>query len=148
MAGIPGSGKSTLAERLALERGAVLISTDRLRAEITGRAEDRSRDRAVFARALAAVEENLRAGRDVVYDATNLTPSVRRRVLASVPHHARKICYYLRIPLEMALRRNAARERVVPPSVIAAMHGRFKEPRAEEGWQEIVEIGPEWPANC
>ncbi|MGQ9778620.1 MAG: AAA family ATPase [Bacillota bacterium] len=137
MVGIPGSGKSTLAEKLAAEKEAVLVSTDRLRAELAGSAEDRSRDRLVFARAAIDIEEALRYGLDVIYDATNLTIRDRARILRLVPPGTRKVCYYLKVPLATALARNRSRERVVPPEVIEAMYNRLQEPRPEEGWDEI-----------
>lgn len=141
MAGIPGSGKSTLAERLARERCAVLVSTDRLREELTGSAEDRSRDGAVFGRAMAEIRRNLSGGANVVYDATNLTAGARRRALKAVPPGVRKICWYLPIDLEQAQARNAARERVVPRDVIAGMSARLQEPEMREGWDEIRRFG-------
>lgn len=137
MVGIPGSGKSMLAERLAREGGAVLVSTDRLRAELTGSAEDRSRDRLVFARAAIDIETALGHGLDVIYDATNLTVRDRARILRLLPSGTKKICCYLKVPLEKALARNLGRERVVPPEVVEAMHARLQEPRMEEGWDEI-----------
>ncbi|NLG85236.1 MAG: ATP-binding protein [Firmicutes bacterium] len=137
MVGIPGSGKSTLAERLAVEQEAVLVSTDRLRAELIGSAENRSRDRLVFARAAIDIQEALRYGLNVIYDATNLTVRDRARILRLLPPGTRKVCYYLKIPLEVALARNRRRERVVPTEVMEAMFRRLEEPTTAEGWDEI-----------
>ena len=148
MVGIPGSGKSTAAERIARAEAAVLVSTDRLREELMGRAEDRSRDRLVFARALAVMREALLDGRNVVYDATNLTRDARRRVLKALPAGIRKVCHYLRTPLHAALVRNQARRRMVPPEVIARMCARLRAPEMSEGWDEIrvIEVTPTPPA--
>lgn len=140
MVGIPGSGKSTFAEQLAAQTEAVLVSTDRLRAELTGSPTDRSRDRLVFARAAIDIEAALRYGLNVVYDATNLTVHDRERMLRLVPAGTKKVCYYFKVPLETALVRNQNRERVVPPEVIEAMFRRLEEPRPEEGWDEIKVI--------
>ena len=137
MAGIPGSGKSTAAAEIAGAQGATLISTDRLREELTGDAADRSQDRRVFPRAHARIGEALAQGLDVVYDATNLTRQERKRVLKLVPPGTRKVCCFVRVPLAEAIARNAARARVVPPEVIIEMAAKLQEPTPDEGWDEI-----------
>lgn len=143
MVGIPGSGKSTAAARLARGESVVLIATYKMRAELTGSEADRSLDRLVFPRVQAAIARALAEGRNVVYDATNLTRRERKKILRILPPGTRKVCCFLDVALEGALRRNAARARVVPPPVIAKMRAKLEVPATDEGWDEIRIIAPE-----
>lgn len=76
MCGLPGSGKSTYAQKLPGK----YVSTDAIREFVTGSATCREHDRLVFTLAREMVKYYLKGGEDVVFDATNLTCSERRRV--------------------------------------------------------------------
>lgn len=142
MVGIPGSGKSTEAERLAHREGAILVSSDGLRKQLTGSAGDRSRDGAVFGLAFKTIKKALAEDKDVIYDATNLIRSDRMRVLKILPPGVRKVCVYLKTPSGVAMGRNMGRARVVPGEVIRRMRDTLKEPELEEGWDEIRVVQP------
>lgn len=70
-----GAGKTTLASRVASERGAVLISSDSVRAQLSP--NQRGRGDCVFAELHRRFEQALREGRDVILDSTGMSPRFR-----------------------------------------------------------------------
>jgi hypothetical protein len=79
--GAPGTGKSTIAALLADRLGAVLLSTDTIRREVTPAGSDRYSDQsrgAVYRVLLAHAERALSVGETVIADATWPTESVRQ----------------------------------------------------------------------
>lgn len=138
--GIPGCGKSTLAESLTKTEKAVIVSTDKLRYQLTGSETDFSKDDQVFTQALYQIRLNLEECRNVVYDATNLTRQERKRVLKVIPFGTHTVCYYRKVPLNLAIKRNLGRKRVVPVEIINRMFIKLKEPTINEGWDEVKVI--------
>lgn len=122
MVGIPGSGKSTVAAQLGLP----VVSTDAIRLELTGDAEDQSANDAVYAVAHARTERHLAYGESVVFDATNLTGS-SRRPLRKMAHswNARLVACLIEVDEATARERNRSRERVVPEFAMDRMIGQF-----------------------
>lgn len=141
--GIPGSGKSTVAQSLAKNHNATVVSTDRLRQQFTGSAENFSMDNFVFSTAHRKIRTLLMQDKNAIYDATSLTRNDRKKVLNIIPERAIKKCYFINISLSSALARNANRKRVVPRQVIIKMHERLQPPSLEEGWDAIEIIHEE-----
>jgi protein phosphatase len=116
--GAAGAGKTTLAARL-FDSGDIL-SSDALRAAVSGDAADQRATRTAFGILHREARRRLAAGRLVVVDATNVEPMARATLLrlargAGVPATAIVIV----APPEVAHARNAARPgRVVPPTVV------------------------------
>jgi hypothetical protein len=82
--GSPGTGKTTVASRLADRMGAVLLSTDRVRAELRLSAQYDERSKAaVYEALLGRAEQALAHGESVIADATWGT------VAGRVPAHTR-----------------------------------------------------------
>lgn len=84
LTGLPGTGKSTVAAALALELGAVVLSTDKIRAE--GRKTpgfSRAEKGGVYERLFARAERGLRGGRSVILDATFYLESLRETAAAA-----------------------------------------------------------------
>ncbi len=112
--GAAGSGKSTFAARhFAPDE---ILSSDALRAAISGDAADQSVNKAAFRALHAALDRRLRTGRLTVVDATNVTREARRALLdraaaAGIP----AVAIVLDLAPDLVLARNAARpDRVVP----------------------------------
>ena len=126
--GVPGSGKSHFAHKLAAAFAATYLSTDAIRAELSGSEGDQSRNREVFPLLDARVAAALRAGDSVVVDATNTDPG-RMRFWSQLAAATGAELTVLRIdvPLQVALARNAARERVVPEQAIIEMARQLDE---------------------
>lgn len=83
--GIPCSGKSFWARQWAEQTGAVVISPDEIR--ITHRAHSNR----AFEIARKEIEENLKAGRDVVFDATNTIRKWRKQNIDAGKTYADRI---------------------------------------------------------
>jgi predicted kinase len=118
LVGAAGAGKSTLAARL-VDPGEIL-SSDALRAAISGDPADQRATRPAFAILHRELRRRLAAGRLVVVDATNAERHARAALLRAaailgVPARA----VVLALPDELVQARNRARVgRVVPPDVV------------------------------
>ncbi|MGL5858312.1 MAG: NUDIX domain-containing protein, partial [Angustibacter sp.] len=84
----------------------------------------------------------LQAGRDVIVDNTNLEPDILQDWADLAARHGATLARKdFHVPLEIALARNAARERVVPPDVIIGMYAAATGPGGVLG--VVVRIHPE-----
>ena len=119
LVGPAGAGKSTLARR-HFPPDAV-ISSDSLRATVTGDVADQTANARVFGAVHRALEARLAAGRLAVIDATNLTAGGRRAIrIRAARAGAPTIAVVVAPPPDVVHRQNAARPgRVVPEAVVA-----------------------------
>lgn len=140
VSGIPGSGKSTWISTFITTAPSpiVIVSTDDLRAELLGNATEQGANHKIFKIAHSRVRSALRAGKSVVFDATNLLKAHRSPVWRiGRACGARSIAVVLATPLSEALRRNQARSRQVPEAVIARFFLQWQRPslsEADERW--------------
>jgi predicted kinase len=130
LCGIPGSGKSTLGSRLQ----GYVVSTDNLRKFLWNDEAVVQHDKLVFALAKEIIAYLLSIGKNVIFDATNLT-AVKRRSFIKLgqKYQAQIILHWVNTPLQTALVRNSERERKVPTYVIKSLYKSFQRPRIEEG---------------
>lgn len=144
MVGLPGSGKSTTAKTFG---DVVIHSSDAIRAEILGDVNDQTQQELVFETLQGRVFRDLLGGKNVVYDATNI--SYKRRMAFLQQLKAKRIsslwtvCVFLATPLEVCLANNAVCERSIPDCVIERMYRKFDVPMQAEGWDEIYVVGDE-----
>jgi len=119
LVGAAGAGKSTFAAR-PFPLGAVL-SSDAMRAAISGNAADQSATRPAFDALHRALDQRLAAGRLTVVDATNVTPAARRTVRTiAARHRTPVIVIVLDYPSAVVHARNAARQgRQVPDAAVS-----------------------------
>lgn len=138
MVGLPGSGKSVYAGKLP---DAVIHSSDAIREEVLGNISDQSNQELVFQTLHERVLRDLRAGKNVVYDATNINFRRRQQFLSCVKalhiSDLMTVCIFMATPYQKCLANNAGRERVVPDAVIKRMYEKFDIPMMAEGWDEI-----------
>ena len=83
--------------------------------------------------------EALKSGRDVFYDATNLTRKDRSGILVATPRCVYKQATVVFAPYEMCVERDAVRERSVGKEVIDRMIRRFQPPFYDEGF-DLIDI--------
>ena len=83
MVGLPYSGKSERAKQLSREHNAVIHSSDDIRAEILGDVQDQANNAKVFEVLHERVKRDLLAGKNVIYDATNINHKRRKASLMS-----------------------------------------------------------------
>ena len=137
LVGLPGSGKSTIAEKLK-SKNMVIHSSDVLRQELYGDAKHQEHNTELFVELHRRIKRDLECGKNVIYDATNI--SKKRRIsflqgLSNIP--CKKICLCVMTPYELCLERNRFRERRVPELVIKKMYMSWCPPAIQEGFDDI-----------
>lgn len=142
MIGIPGSGKSYIAHKLAEEGTAVIHSSDDIREELYGDASIQGDGAKVFATLHNRVRRDLEEGKNVIYDATNLTFKGRKNIFKMFGEYP-MAAVYVECSLKTALARNQKRDRVVPEDVIRRFYFKMNPPDSSEGWKEIIQVNNE-----
>jgi len=136
LTGLPGSGKPTWAARVL--PNAVVVCKDDIREEICGNADNQSQNKRVRRIAMARAKEFLFQGKDVILDATHLTPKSRRDMAALAPKGMPVVIVWFDTSLKTCLERNTARKKFVPLDVIRRMHFNFVPPKKHECDKLIV----------
>ncbi len=143
MVGVPGSGKSTYVRQFLSH--ALRLSLDDLRLMLSGRAFDARIEPAV-AVAAEAIKEALASyaasqGRDIVFDATNVTRARRAALVATARRFGfSPVAVYLSTTLPLAHARNAGRPNPVPTDVLDRFGQRLEPPSLDEGFDEVIEV--------
>lgn len=137
--GIPGSGKSTWAEMHRDELNAIVHSSDNIRSELLGNINDQTQNDKVFRILHQRIKDDLRAGKNVIYDATSLNRRKRCHFLKSELNsiECEKVCILFATPWEEALACNFIRERQVPEDVLIRMYKNFETPYYTDGFDDI-----------
>lgn len=137
--GLSGSGKSTLAEELKNNNpNTVVLSSDKLREELLGNENDQNHNREIFEELHKRAIKALKMGKNVVYDATNLSARRRRNFLKSIKDICcEKVCVVLATPFYECAKRDGQRTRSVSQEVIFSQMKNFQFPCKEEGWDSI-----------
>lgn len=114
MVGATGSGKTTLAAMLARGYNAILISSDQMRKRVTGREDDYTREKEVWTAIDEQMMANLKAGHNVLLDATHSNAKRRAERAAFCRRYGadRVIVWWVDTPLERCIAQDAARVRV------------------------------------
>jgi len=129
MAGLPGAGKDTWLRRHLPDTPVVALDAVRAGMGVSP-AGDQGR---VIARARALARDHLRAARSFVWNATNVTRSMRANLIdLFASYRARIRIVYLEAPLEEILRRNDCRHDRVPFAVIQKLLARLEVPDLTE----------------
>lgn len=142
--GVPGSGKSTWIKNCGID--AVVLSTDdkiEAAAEAAGKTYNEmfrsvigAAEKQMYADAAAAFA----AGRDVIWDQTNITAKTRMKKLAKVPSFYEKIAVYFNTPPEAELQRRLANRpgKTIPANIVMGMVSQLEMPTLEEGFDRII----------
>ena len=144
LVGIPGAGKTTYAkEYIKSNLKTVHLSSDLIRAELYGDESIQGNPSEVFSlmqqRAMGALSE----GKDVIYDATNITRKDRSSIIGICPKFTKIEAHIIWAPIETCIERDATRDRTVGKAVIDKMLKRFQAPYYDEGIDEIKIILPD-----
>lgn len=136
--GLVASGKSTWCEKNKDKLNAVVHSSDDIRAELLNNINDQTQNDKVFRILHKRIKDDLRAEKNVIYDATNLNR--RRRIaflreLKNTP--CEKVCVLFATPYETCIVNNIVRERKVPEEVLSRMYKNFDTPWYSEGFDNI-----------
>lgn len=136
LAGIPGSGKSHYANECCKQHRAVLVATDAIRERLFGSEAKQKNTYLVFEEAYAEIERAVAAGRNVVFDATNVDRSRRMQFLTKfkgVPVE----CHVCIAPYETARERVRARRRKIEDKVLEKYIKSFEFPVLGEGFDRL-----------
>lgn len=138
--GLPASGKSTWAQKRTEVDGYVWLSSDNIRANHDWNISNAD----VFTEMYKETIANLKAGNNVIYDATNLSAKRRKNLIDNVKRcNIKEIvmftCEVFVAPISVLFERNGARvnETCVPDEVIHRMMTQFQFPQYFEGWDHI-----------
>lgn len=135
--GLPGSGKTYLARSLT-DPDTVWISSDRIREEFYGSESEQGDPGSVFDEMLKRTSASLNEGKNVLYDACNISSKHRSALLRQLNRHdCLKQCIICATPYETCMARNGERNRVVEDYVIKRMYMNWYTPYYHEGWDEI-----------
>ncbi len=137
---MPGSGKSTFLDHL----GVSALSSDATRALLIDDPTNQTIHHRVFATLRYLLRQRLELRRPVTYiDATNLTRKDRRPYVKTAELYDADIeAIFFDTPLEICMKRNAARNRVVPEEAIRDMAARLQPPALDEGLSRITVVPP------
>ncbi|MBI4892404.1 MAG: AAA family ATPase [Acidobacteria bacterium] len=136
--GLPGSGKSTWLRGQGVEA----ISSDGVRALLSGDETNQSLNRLVFRTMRQMAKARMLAGAEVTYiDSTALTKWERRCWVRFAELNDCEVeVVFFEVDEEECLRRNAGRARVVPEDVLRRMAARMERPSVDEGFLRISTI--------
>lgn len=134
--GLPGSGKSEIARQLA-DGNTIVLSSDAIRKEFYGDETIQDDPAKVFEEMQRRTIAALKDGKNVVYDATNISRKKRKHLLSSITIPCQKIAYVIWARYETCLARDNSRNRNVGESVIRRMLLNFQPPYYDEGWDDI-----------
>lgn len=126
--GVPGSGKSTWSLDRARQDDTIRVNRDDIRFTLFGTYWGGKVDEYVVTDVEnQMVESGLRAGRNVILDATNLHNKNLKTKLSLASRYGATVEFVdFPVSLATALERNASRERKVPERVITEMFRRYK----------------------
>lgn len=137
MVGIQGSGKTTLAKKLSSALVAKIVSTDEVRKTFPMIDE-----KFIWPKVYEMCAKELINGRDVIFDATSITPKVRKRLFENVSLYTTDFevgCYYLDVPIHICKKRVEKRNKIadelyLPIEVIDSYNAKLIAPSVDEGY--------------
>lgn len=137
MVGLPGSGKSFIAKQLAEVNDDIsIVSSDAIREEFYGDANDQSHNDKVFRIVNKRLKEGLMAEKKVILDATNISKKRRKALLRDLKY-PKSMAIVMAVPEYICKKRDEERDRHVGPDVINRMMKNWCPPHYSEGFDFI-----------
>lgn len=145
--GLPGAGKSDLAAQMA-QLGFEHINGDNIRQELFGDANNHSDSAKVYSTTRSRLEQALAQQKRIVLDLMNVTRKHRRSWLQQARNHGYQEIHLVLLdtPLNICLKRNSQRSRVVAESIIKDMYNSMIQsgaPAEDEGLLHVLQGGPD-----
>lgn len=137
LVGVPGSGKSFVAKQLAeVNDDIAIVSSDAIREEFYGDANDQSHNDKVFRIVNKRLKEGLIAEKKVILDATNISKKRRKALLRDLKY-PKSMAIVMAVPEYICKKRDEERDRHVGPDVINRMIKNWCPPHYSEGFDFI-----------
>lgn len=141
MIGIQGSGKSTYSKKLSKQYNCIIASTDEVRKTIPN-----INEKDVFPAVFEMCANELKEGRDVIFDATNITPNVRNRNISAIKNifnDFKIYAYFINTDVEICKKRVEKRNKLegeifIPLEVIESYSRNIIPPSEEEKFDKII----------
>lgn len=137
LVGVPGSGKSFIAKQLAEVNDDIsIVSSDAIREEFYGDANDQSHNDKVFRIVNKRLKEGLLNNRKVILDSTNISKKRRKALLRDLKY-PKSMAIVMAVPEYICKKRDEERDRHVGPDVINRMIKNWCPPHYSEGFDFI-----------
>ena len=142
MIGAPASGKTTAAQKIAAKNNALILSTDKIRAELYGAENIQGYWPNIEALLYKRIKNAIKANKNIILDSTYFKKEYRAKIIKNFAKYSELSAYYFNYPFSVIYKRNKKRARVVPFEVLAAMYKELKKapPTLAEGFKSITNI--------
>ncbi len=147
LSAIPGSGKSTWAAKFKKEhKNVYIVSSDEIRMELFGAAQNFSNEKLVWETFLERIKEASRNNKDcyVIADATNLENKFRIYYYENTKEFDKHVLVLFPLSFKQCQIQNKQREkgRIVPNKVMERLSKQFEEPSEEviSLYDEIIKV--------
>ena len=140
--GAAASGKSTAAPKIAAENNAVILSTDKMRAELYGAEHIQGYWPDIEALLYKRIKNAIKANKNIILDSTHFKKEYRAKIIKNFAKYSEISAYYFNYPFALIYSRNKYRARRVPFEVLAAMYEHLKNapPTLAEGFKSIKKM--------
>lgn len=131
LSGLPASGKTTLAGQFK-KKGYSIVSDKTSYEEINKEGKDNYKE------SFQNIKELLSMGKNVLYDAPNITYRKRHALLNEIKDiDCKKTCIVVAVPYEECIKRNQKRKDGIPYTMLHEMYQSWETPYFYEGWDKI-----------
>lgn len=135
--GVAGSGKSQAYE--SLPKGMTRISPDLQREIEYGDESNQENHGKIYQACTEQLKEVLRSGDRAYFDATNIVPDLRKKVVDICHDYGAMVAFWVfDISLETLKKRNRERSRKVPEFVLERQMSKFEWPMPEESHRVVI----------
>ena len=146
--GAAASGKSTAAPKIAAENNAVILSTDRIRAELYGAEHIQGNWLDIEALLYKRIKNAIKQNKNIILDSTHYKKVYRAKIINEFSYDilgansSEFSAYYFNYPFTLIYSRNKHRARRVPFEVLAAMYSELSAapPTLAEGFKSIKKM--------
>ena len=136
--GLPGSEKTKYATQLSKETGAEIFSSGKIR-NILRFQNPEIKENEVFSYIFNKIIENLKNGKDCIFDSTNINSKYRALLLKKTLKNVNceKVCVIMATPYSECISNNYKRGYPIPNKIIDNMYKNWQTPAHFEGWNKI-----------
>ena len=146
--GAAASGKTTAAPKIAAENNAVILSTDKMRAELYGAEHIQGNWPDIEALLYKRIKNAIKRNKNIILDSTHYKKEYRAKIIKEFSYDvlgansSEFSAYYFNYPFALIYSRNKHRARRVPFDVLAAMYSELSAapPTLAEGFKSIEKM--------